>query len=89
MKNVRESQLKTCIFMTEEEFTELGKALFGEGFEADIDYEGIACQVDEDCIEDEVLFKALAEHFGVKTVTSVHVDDCEYIGVWICYKDTE
>lgn len=28
----------------------------------------------------------LSEYFNVN-VTSVHADGCEYLGVWICYKE--
>ncbi len=89
MQNVRKSQLKTCIFMTEEEFTDLGIQVFGAGFNPDIDLEGILCQVGDDVIETEVLHTTLAKHFDVSEITSIHVDDCDYTGVWICYKDTK
>ena len=34
----------------------------------------------------EDITETLSKYFDV-TVTSVHADDSEYLGVWICYKE--
>lgn len=34
----------------------------------------------------EYITDTLSKYFDV-TVTSVHADDCEHLGIWICYKE--
>ena len=36
-------------------------------------------------ITDEYLYQKLAEHFGVKEITSIHTDDKDDVCVWIAY----
>ena len=86
MKNVKSYQLKKCIFMVEEEFNEIIKTVFGEEFETDFGIDGISVWSRTEGLKDPDINKGLSEYFDV-TVTSVHIDDCDYIGVWICYID--
>lgn len=86
MKNVKSYQLKKCIFMVVEEFNEVIKSVFGEQFETDFSLDGISVWSKAEGLEDADINKGLSEYFDV-TVTSVHIDDCDYIGVWICYID--
>lgn len=88
MKNVREGQLKKCIFMTHDDYGRLIRNLTNGEVEFSFDFEGISY---ETCGNDEVytneqLNMLLSKHFEVN-VTSVHIDDCDYPCVWICYKD--
>ena len=38
--------------------------------------------------DDNLFTRMLSKYFDVE-VTSTHIDDCDYIGVWICYKEKE
>jgi len=85
MKNVRENQLKKCIFLTDDEF----KSVFAERFSKyeDVDVEIDAYEGIYFCgISNEEVYKNLSEYFDVE-ITSIHIDDCEYTGVWIVYKE--
>lgn len=88
MKNVEDNQLKKCIFMVYEEFRKVFQNIFGvydeDTNEIDVEYEldGIYfCG-----ISNEDVYKEISKYFDV-TVTSIHADDCEYLGIWICYKE--
>lgn len=85
MKNVNKNQLRKCIFLTGDEFRKITDNL---GIQSDLSWEGIFYSKDDDDINDCDVYKALSEYFGVK-VTSVHCDDCDFIGVWVVYKETE
>ena len=87
MKNVRENQLKTCIFLTTEELEEIMGKIFDTKVIIHCSLEGAWYETplkDLD-INDDTLCAELSEYFDVN-VTSIHIDDCEYIGVWVCYK---
>lgn len=88
MKNVRESQLKKCIFMETEEFDIIIKEVFGEEYEANFSLEGIDVCSEDNGLSCEEINEGLSKYFDVE-VTSTHIDDCDYIGVWICYKEKE
>ena len=90
MKNVKENQLKKCIFMGTDEFDTIIKKLFGKTTEVEFTLEGMWIgEPNDDCCEIpfEDISEKLAEYFDVKNITSVHMDDCDEIGVWICYKE--
>ncbi|MCR4693216.1 MAG: hypothetical protein K5664_04985 [Firmicutes bacterium] len=82
MKNVRENQLKKCIFFLYDEFEEVIKDF---GISTEIDYDGIAFAKGNEDINNEAVYAILSKHFDID-VTSVHCDDCDYIGVWVVYK---
>ena len=82
MKNVRENQLKKCIFFLYDEFEEVIKDF---GISAEIDYDGIIFTKGTEDINNEAVYAILSKHFDVD-VTSIHCDDCDYIGVWVVYK---
>ena len=79
MKNVRDYQLKKCIFMDYDMFKQEAKKIFGNNVVVECDYEGISIDYDGNILE------ALSEYYGVE-VTSIHIDDCDIIGVWIVYR---
>ena len=85
MKNVRDTILKKCIFLTTDEFESIIKSLFGF---ADITYEmdGMTIYGHDDVINTDLLHDRLAKYFDVEKITSIHIDDCDEIGVWIVYK---
>jgi uncharacterized pyridoxamine 5'-phosphate oxidase family protein len=88
VKNVKEYQLKKCIFMEAEEFKKVFVDVFGEynedTNEIDVEFdtvEGIYfCGIS---IED--VYTELSKYFDVD-ITSIHIDDFDIIGVWICYR---
>lgn len=92
MKNVRENQLKKCIFMELDEFTNLIEEIT-DGLQT-VEYEdGIYMTAtqkaeDTDTWWNEDILESLSKYFDVE-VTSFHSDSCEYVGVWICYKEKE
>lgn len=91
MKNVENYQLKKCIFMSLNEYKDLILKVTDGLKRVDYEYDGIwyehtdkAEELDVWCNED--ITETLSKYFGV-TVTSVHADDSEYLGIWICYKE--
>ena len=86
MKNVKENQLKKCIFMETEEFNGIIKRVFGEEFEADFGLDGISVWSRAEGLSEKEINEGLSKYFDV-TITSVHVDDFDDMGVWICYRD--
>jgi hypothetical protein len=87
MKNVRPNQLKKCIFLDDEEFTAIVQAVFdNENIKVDYTLEGFDIYADEDWVEVGDLYEKLGEYFDVN-VTSVHIDTCDYVGVWVVYKE--
>lgn len=91
MNNVNKSQLKKCIFMPIDEYKDLVLELTDGLQKAVYEIDGLYYEHTEKAEETETyhnenITETLSRHFDVN-VTSVHADDCEYIGVWICYKD--
>lgn len=86
MKNVMEYQLKKCIFMETEDFDKVIKAVFGEEFEADFGLDGISVWSRAEGLSEKEINEGLSKYFDV-TITSVHIDDFDDIGVWICYME--
>lgn len=86
MKNVKESQLKKCIYLTEDEY----KRILDEIYETDVKVncasDGLWYESDVD-IDNYCLMKDLRDYFGVKDVVSIHGDDCAYLGIWIAYNE--
>ena len=90
-QNIGPLALKKCVFVSLNEFIALIKKVLGTQFTVECDYEGVDIVVDpelddlySDPDHDDVL-ESLSNYFKVK-VTSYHADDCEYPGIWICYK---
>lgn len=92
MKNVRENQLKKCIFMELDEFISLVERLT-DGLQT-VEYEDGVYLISTDKADEtdtywnEGITETLSKYFGVE-VTSFHSDNCEYVGVWICYKEMD
>lgn len=79
MNNVRESQLKKCIFKEYDEFKRDVSAALGSNVTVECDYEGISFNYEGNVLE------GMSKYYGVE-VTSIHIDDCDIIGVWIVYR---
>lgn len=91
MKNVENYQLKKCIFMELGDYKELIDKLTGGLKSVEYECDGIYYEDTEKAEEtetywNEYITETLSKYFDV-TITSVHADDCEYLGVWICYKE--
>ena len=84
MKNVRQTQLKKAIFCTLDEFRDIVYDICGDNADVDFDYDGLSFN-DGDGNYQGVI-DALEKYFDV-TITSIHADDCDYVGVWIVYKE--
>lgn len=89
MKNIREYQLKKCIFMSSDEYERIIKEIFGQNIDVEFTLDGMIIGEldDENEIYWDEIASNLARYFDVKEVTSVHMDDIDAIGVWICYKE--
>lgn len=84
MKNVLPCQLKKAIVLADTQFERLLYQLFGVGnVSVYIDAEGLFYSVEG--MDFHEVNAQLAKHFGVKKITSIHADDCDNIGIWICY----
>ena len=88
MQNVRPNQCKTAIIFDLDEYKEVVNTLFPHTY-VHCETDGLWYERDEGFPEfsDEDLYLALAQHFGVSVVTSIHIDDCDLVGVWIVYKE--
>lgn len=86
-------QKVNCIFMTLEEFQALVLNLTDGLREIEYELEGIGFNDTEkseeiDTYWNRSLNETLSEYFQVP-VTSVHADDSDPIGIWICYKPSQ
>lgn len=93
MKNVKANQLKTCIYLSIDEFDSIIKSLFDEDVVSyDYDLDGLVFNIYEDedadgnSITIDTIYSSLANYFDVNQITSIHADDDEYLGVWLVYK---
>ena len=96
MKNVRENQLKKCIFMELDEYKDLINKVTDGLKEVDCEF-GLFYMSTEKADEtntywNEDIEVTLSKHFDV-TVTNIHADDCDIpaddcddVGVWMCYR---
>lgn len=90
MKNVRENQLKKCIFMELDEYKHLIDKVT-DGLKAVECVFGLfyMCTYKAEKTNtywNEGIEVTLSKYFDV-TVTSIHADDCEdCVGIWIVYK---
>ena len=87
MKNVRENQLKKCIYLEAEEFVDIIHEVLNKDFRVYFTSEGLDICTNDNIVNVDELHTALATYFDIKEVTSIHIDDCDFIGVWIVYKD--
>lgn len=87
-KNVRQSQLKKCIFLELGEFENIVCNALEEDVTVEYTLEGLDIYTNEDGVPYETITNLLTKHFCVEKVTSFHSDHCEDCpGVWVVYKD--
>jgi hypothetical protein len=85
MRNIREDQIRTAIIMSSEEYEQTVSEALGKEIAVHFEMDGLWYETKtEDEVEDEDIKKGLSEYFDVQ-VTSIHIDDCEESGVWICF----
>lgn len=85
MKNIENHQLKTCIFELRDNFIGIVSELKDcENY----NFENFTyAYPGSDNELDKILCTRLAEYYDVKAVTSIHTDDHDLTGVWICYRN--
>ena len=87
MKNVGSYQLKKCIFKPLDEFGYDLRQLPIE-LRVEVSYDGLDFSpLDEDDEDREIIVEKLLSDYYEVTVTSVHADDWEDVGIWICYRE--
>ncbi|MBQ2389279.1 MAG: hypothetical protein II305_04410 [Clostridia bacterium] len=88
MKNVKENQLKKCIFLTQTELENILSEKLQKTVTVNVDLYGLSVCTEEDMedMDNGRLCDELSEYFDVN-VSSVHIDDCDIVGVWVCYKE--
>jgi len=88
MKNIRKEQLKKCIALEGWEFEKLLNQV-EPGCEVEYSLDGITISKDDEDVDNNSLYRKIARYYDVDEVTSVHIDDCDNLLVWIVYKDFE
>lgn len=87
MKNVRKEQAKSCLCLGIDDFRDDIRKIYGNQAEIIAELDGLTIQKnEEEIVEDEDLLVQLAQYYGLDEVTSVHIDDCDSVGVWVVYK---
>ena len=86
MKNVCENQLKKCIYIDDiEEFERVVKLATDTDVIVEATMEGIDFYFRDPLKADNVdVLAALSRYYGVQ-ITSIHMDDAEYTGIWLVY----
>ena len=85
MRNVRENQLKKCIFKLYSEFEKDVIDALGDDVEVSCDYDNIYFECNEEPLCTEEVLGGMSKYYDVE-VTSIHIDEYEPVGVWIVYK---
>ena len=87
IKNTKDWQLKKCIFLSDNEFETIMQKSFGDDVRVEFSSDGIWVDSDsrDTIISTDEINDRLSNYYGV-TVTSVHIDDYDEVGVWVCYK---
>lgn len=88
MKHVGGHEQKTCILKMLDEFERDIRHITDGKITVSCGMEGISFESDTEPVTDEDILAKLSEFYDVY-VTSVHIDDCDMTGVWICYKDNK
>lgn len=91
MKNVSKNQMKNCIYLTLEEIQEIlfnvTNGLFEikyDSLDNEISFDNTKKAYETDTFWEKDEFETLSEYFDIE-VSSIHADNNEYVGIWICY----
>lgn len=85
MKNIKNFQLKQCIFKQFDEFEQDVLEALGNDVKVVCDYDGLSFESNEACLYVEEILGGMSNYYDVN-VMSIHTDHCELIGVWIVYE---
>lgn len=89
MKNIRKNQIKTCIFLEKEELEKIIREMSKERVEVRLELDGMWYEnLDGNYHEDEYYQELLEKYFDVK-INSIHIDDCDRVGIWLVLKASE
>lgn len=84
---------KQCLCLTADEFTEICTELYGPGTRVHYDMDGLWIDREDNTesgfgpdVSDDDLNRDLSKYFSIE-VTSVHIDDADYVCAWIVYKE--
>ncbi len=81
---------KTCLCLASDEYDDLIDNLYpGKKIRVHYDMDGLwySSDIDDEWEKyDDEVAEDIGKHLGID-VTSIHIDDCEYPGVWIVYKE--
>ena len=86
MNNVRLENLKNCIFMEFDDFADCLKEATNGAVDVSYSLDGLMFHNIDETADEPDVNSILSAYFDV-TVTSVHADDADYVGVWIVYKN--
>lgn len=81
MKHVRSNELKSCIYKPWDQFSLDVRAALND--------EEAIVYLDGTILSNALCepFEALSKYYEVSEITSIHADNTEYVGIWICYND--
>lgn len=86
MKNVTKYEKKKCIIKVLDDFQRDIRTIYNNTVQVHCNYEGISFEKEGEDISTDDILASLSTYYGVK-ITSIHIDDCDLIGVWLCYKN--
>jgi hypothetical protein len=90
MKNITPNQLKNTVYLNADEFEDIVNSIY-PSTRVHFCNDGIWYDRENNLpdFEDDALFEALAAYFGVARVASIHIDDCDYVGVWVVIEEND
>ena len=86
LKNIQNFEKKNALLTTTCRFDKVLSEISNGEIRASYCLDGIWYESDTIADADAFVRDKLSEYLGVN-VTSIHLDDCDLIGVWIIYKD--
>jgi hypothetical protein len=82
MKTIKNNYpIKECVCVSPDEFNRILSDIFGDNVETEYSMDGLWVGNSEGELP---LEDGLSEYFG-REVSSIHLDDCDYVGVWIVF----
>lgn len=88
MRHCKQTQLKKTILLSLEEFQKAVQEV-APNTTVHCSLDGVWYETTPDTpdMEEEYLRILLARYFDVFEITSIHIDDNEYVGVWLVYEE--
>lgn len=88
MKNIKESQLEKCIYLTQTKLEDILSETLQKAVTVNVGPYGLDPYAKDEDIDDDLLYDTLSEYFDV-TIVSIHVDYCDSVGIWAVYKEED